>query len=223
MIVRLRRALRWQALPLLAGFAIVALIITARAILAEAQVADRDASRQAIEAQQLLSSLLSLAQDAETGQRGYLLTGEKSYLLPYQRAVDALPALLKRVDQMFPDGSDRAQQVVGIKDALTRKQAELAETIRLYDTGNTAKALDIVRGGRGKLDMDQIRANIDAIRRIDGASLAARAERMEQIEGWLRLGSFAALLGIFLLGIYTIRQSSRRFQEVAAAQDAWSA
>ena len=223
MIVRLRRAMRWQALPLLAGFAIVALIIAARAILAEAQIADRDASRHAIEAQQLLSSLLSLAQDAETGQRGYLLTGEKSYLLPYQHAVDALPALLKRVDEMFPSGSDSAQQAVGIKDALTRKQAELAETIRLYDAGNTAKALDIVRGGRGKLDMDQIRANVDAIRRIDGASLAARAERMEQIEGWLRIGSFAALLGIFLLGVYTIRQSSRSFQEVAAAQDALSA
>ncbi|RWB39231.1 MAG: response regulator [Mesorhizobium sp.] len=215
--------MRWQALPLLAGFAVVALIITARAILAEAQIADRDASREAIEAQQTLSSLLSLAQDAETGQRGYLLTGEKNYLLPYQHAVEALPALLKRVDEMFPVGSDRAQQVAGIKDALARKQAELAETIRLYDTGNTAKALDIVRGGRGKLDMDQIRANIDAIRRIDGANLAARAERMEQIEGWLRIGSFAALLGIFLLGIYTIRQSSRRFREVADAQDALSA
>ncbi|WP_245519609.1 MULTISPECIES: CHASE3 domain-containing protein [unclassified Mesorhizobium] len=223
MIVRLRRALRWQALPLLAGFAVVALIITARAILAEAQIADRNASREAIETQQLLSSVLSLAQDAETGQRGYLLTGEKSYLLPYQHAVEALPALLKRVDEKFPVGSDRAQQVVGIKDALAHEQAELAETIRLYDTGNTAKALDIVRGGRGKLDMDQIRANIDAIRRIDGASLAARAERMEQIEGWLRVGSFAALLGILLLGIYTIRQSSRRFREVAAAQDASSA
>ncbi|TGQ12690.1 response regulator [Mesorhizobium sp. M2E.F.Ca.ET.166.01.1.1] len=215
--------MRWQALPLLAGFAVVALIITARAILAEAQIADRNASREAIETQQLLSSVLSLAQDAETGQRGYLLTGEKSYLLPYQHAVEALPALLKRVDEKFPVGSDRAQQVVGIKDALAHEQAELAETIRLYDTGNTAKALDIVRGGRGKLDMDQIRANIDAIRRIDGASLAARAERMEQIEGWLRVGSFAALLGILLLGIYTIRQSSRRFREVAAAQDASSA
>ncbi|WP_246672276.1 CHASE3 domain-containing protein [Mesorhizobium sp. B3-1-6] len=223
MIVRLRRALRWQALPLLAGFATVALIIGARAILAEAQIADRDASREAFEAQQLLSGLLSLAQDAETGQRGYLLTGEKNYLLPYQHAVDALPALLRRIDEMFPAGSDRAQQAVGIKDAITRKQAELAETIRLYDMGNTAKALDIVRGGRGKLDMDQIRANIDAIRRIDGASFASRAERMEQIEGWLRAGSFAALLGIFLLGIYTIRQSSRRFHEVATAQDALSA
>ncbi|MEZ2329987.1 CHASE3 domain-containing protein [Mesorhizobium sp. RCC_202] len=223
MIARLRRALRWQALPLLAGFAIVAAIIGARAILAEAQITDRDASREAIEAQQLLSGLLSLVQDAETGQRGYLLTGEKSYLQPYQHALEGMPVLLARVDEMLPAGSDRAQQVVGIKDALARKQAELAETIRLYDSGNMAKALDVVRSGRGKLDMDQIRANIDAIRRIDGASLNARALRMEEIEGWLRVGSFAALLGIFLLGIYTIRQSSRRFSAVVAAQNELSA
>ncbi|MGX8008142.1 CHASE3 domain-containing protein [Mesorhizobium sp. ORM8.1] len=223
MIARLRRALRWQALPLLAGFAIVAAIIGARAILAESQIVDREASREAIEAQQLLSGLLSLAQDAETGQRGYLLTGEKSYLQPYEHAVETLPALLARIDEMLPAGSDRAQQVAGIKDALARKQAELAETIRLYDSGNMAKALEIVRAGRGKLDMDQIRANIDAIRRIDGASFNARALRMEEIEGWLRAGSFAALLGILLLGIYTIRQSSRRFSEVVAAQNELSA
>nr|WP_296743496.1 CHASE3 domain-containing protein [Mesorhizobium sp.] len=215
--------MRWQALPLLAGFAVVVLIVGARAILAESQIADREASREAIEAQQLLSSLLSLTQDAETGQRGYLLTGEKNYLAPYRQATDALPALLKRIDDMFPAGSDRAQQVAGIKDALARKQAELAETIRLYDTGNASKALDIVRGGRGKLEMDQIRANIDAIRRIDGASLSARDERMQQIEGWLRTGSFAALIGIFLLGVYTIRESARRFRQVADAQDALSA
>ena len=215
--------MRWQALPLLAGFAIVALIVGARAILAESQIADREAGREAIEAQQLLSGLLSLAQDAETGQRGYLLTGEKNYLAPYQHAVDALPGLLARIDEMFPAGSDRAQQVAGIKDAVARKQAELAQTIRLYDSGNVAKALEIVRGGSGKLDMEQIRANIDAIRRIDGASLSARDQRMDQIEGWLRAGSFAALLGILLLGIYTIREAGRRFREVAAAQDELSA
>jgi len=215
--------MRWQALPLLGGFVIVALIVGARAILAETQIADRNASRDAIEAQQLLSGLLSLAQDAETGQRGYLLTGEKSYLQPYRQALDALPGVLARIDQMIPAGSERAEEVAGIKDALARKQAELAETIDLRDTGNMAKALEIVRGGRGKLDMDHIRANIDAIRRIDGANLSARALRMAQIESWLRAGSIGALVAIFLLGIYTIRDSGRRFRQIVAAQDELSA
>ncbi|WP_245420419.1 MULTISPECIES: CHASE3 domain-containing protein [unclassified Mesorhizobium] len=223
MIARLRRAMRWQALPLLGGFVIVAAIVGGRAILAETQIADRVASRRSIETQQLLAGLLSLTQDAETGQRGYLLTGEKTYLQPYQHAVEALPGQLARIDQMLPASSEAAQQVAGIKEALARKQSELAETIRLYDAGNMSKALEIVRGGSGKLDMEQIQANIDAIRRIDGANLQARALRMEQVEDWLRAGSFAALAAILLLGLYTIRESGRRFRAVVIAQDALSA
>ncbi|TGS82341.1 response regulator [Mesorhizobium sp. M3A.F.Ca.ET.174.01.1.1] len=215
--------MRWQALPLLGGFVIVAAIVGGRAILAETQIADRVASRRSIETQQLLAGLLSLTQDAETGQRGYLLTGEKTYLQPYQHAVEALPGQLARIDQMLPASSEAAQQVAGIKEALARKQSELAETIRLYDAGNMSKALEIVRGGSGKLDMEQIQANIDAIRRIDGANLQARALRMEQVEDWLRAGSFAALAAILLLGLYTIRESGRRFRAVVIAQDALSA
>ncbi|RWE21268.1 CHASE3 domain-containing protein, partial [Mesorhizobium sp.] len=192
-------------------------------ILAETQIADRVASRRSIETQQLLAGLLSLTQDAETGQRGYLLTGEKTYLQPYQHAVEALPGQLARIDQMLPASSEAAQQVAGIKEALARKQSELAETIRLYDAGNMSKALEIVRGGSSKLDMEQIQANIDAIRRIDGANLQARALRMEQVEDWLRAGSFAALAAILLLGLYTIRESGRRFRAVVIAQDALSA
>ncbi|WP_246687110.1 MULTISPECIES: CHASE3 domain-containing protein [unclassified Mesorhizobium] len=191
--------------------------------MAETQIADRVASRRSIETQQLLAGLLSLTQDAETGQRGYLLTGEKTYLQPYQHAVEALPGQLARIDQMLPASSEAAQQVAGIKEALARKQSELAETIRLYDAGNMSKALEIVRGGSGKLDMEQIQANIDAIRRIDGANLQARALRMEQVEDWLRAGSFAALAAILLLGLYTIRESGRRFRAVVIAQDALSA
>lgn len=215
--------MRWQALPLLGGFVIVAAIVGGRAILAETQIADRVASRRSIETQQLLAGLLSLTQDAETGQRGYLLTGEKTYLQPYQHAVEALPGQLARIDQMLPASSEAAQQVAGIKEALARKQSELAETIRLYDAGNMSKALEIVRGGSSKLDMEQIQANIDAIRRIDGANLQARALRMEQVEDWLRAGSFAALAAILLLGLYTIRESGRRFRAVVIAQDALSA
>ncbi|UDL89540.1 CHASE3 domain-containing protein [Mesorhizobium sp. PAMC28654] len=96
MIARLRRAMRWQSLPLIIGFAMLALIVGSRAILVENQSTNRLAARDAIEYQQLLSGLLSLAQDAESGQRGYLLTGEKPYLEPYQKAVDALPGQLEQ-------------------------------------------------------------------------------------------------------------------------------
>ena len=175
--------------------------------------------REAIEYQELLSGLLSLVQDAESGQRGYLLTGEKSYLEPYRRAVGAIPGQLARIDSMTALDDQVVQQINHIKDALSQKQAELAETIALYDQGNATKALDLVGSGQSKAVMDEIRTSMDTIRRIGAAAVAARDEHTDQVETWLRIGSLAALLAIFLLGAYTIRESRRRFHEVAVAQD----
>ena len=211
--------MRWQSLPLIIGFAILALIVGSRAILVENQSGNRLAARDAIEYQQLLSGLLSLAQDAESGQRGYLLTGEKPYLEPYQKALAALPGQLGRIDEMTAGDDARMLQIAGIKDALSQKLAELAETIRLYDAGDKAKAMEIVLSDRGKAAMDRIRASLEEIRRDGGAALQARYVRTDQVENWLRIGSFVALLAIFLLGLYTVRESRRRFREVVLAQD----
>ncbi|MER8430906.1 CHASE3 domain-containing protein [Mesorhizobium caraganae] len=219
MIARLRRAMRWQSLPLFVGFGVLALIVGTRAVLVEGQRANREAAREAIEYQESLSGLLSLAQEAETSQRGYLLTGEKSYLQPYRHAIEAIPGQLARIDGMTAPDDQLIQQINRIKEALSQKQAELAETIALYDSGNAAKALELVRSGQGKTAMEQIRASMDTIRRISGAAIAARDEHTDRVESWLRIGSFAALLAIFLLGAYTIRLSRRRFREVAVAQE----
>ncbi|WP_246691191.1 MULTISPECIES: CHASE3 domain-containing protein [unclassified Mesorhizobium] len=219
MIARLRRAIRWQSLPLFTGFAVLALIVGTRAVLVEGQRANREAARQTIDYQESLSTLLSLAQDAETSQRGYLLTGDKSYLVHYRQAVEAIPGQLARIDTMTAPDDELVQQINRIKDALAQKQTELAATIGLYDRGDAAKALELVRGGEGKAAMDQIRASMDTIRRISGAAIAARDEHTDRVENWLRIGSLAALLAIFLLGAYTIRLSRRRFRDVAVAQE----
>ncbi|MER8743255.1 CHASE3 domain-containing protein [Mesorhizobium sp. M1004] len=211
--------MRWQSLPLFIGFAVLALIVGTRAVLVETQRANREAAREAVEYQELLSGLLAMAQEAETSQRGYLLTGEKSYLQPYRQAVDAIPGQLARIDGMTAPDDELVQQINHVKDALSQNQAELAETIALYDRGDATKALELVRSGQGKAAMDQIRASMDTIRRIGGAAIAARDAHTDRVENWLRIGSIAALLAIFLLGAYTVRLSRRRFRAVAIAQE----
>ncbi|WP_245272794.1 CHASE3 domain-containing protein [Mesorhizobium sp. LNHC221B00] len=219
MIARLRRAMRWQSVPLVTGFAVLAMIVGTRAVLVENQRANRAAARETIEYQELLSGLLSMAQDAESGQRGYLLTGEKSYLEPYRKAVDAIPGQLSRIGAMTASDDQIVQQINHIKDALSQKQAEQARTIALYDKGDAAAALQLVRSGQGKAAMDEIRASMDTIRRISAADIAARDEQTDRVEAWLRIGSLAALLAIFLLGVYTIRESRRRFRDVVIGQE----
>ncbi|MBZ9678379.1 CHASE3 domain-containing protein [Mesorhizobium sp. ES1-1] len=219
MIARLRRATRWQSLPLVAGFAVLALIVGARSLLVEGQRANRIAARNAIEYQQLLSGLLSLAQDAESSQRGYLLTGDKTYLEPYRKGLASLTGLLARIDEMTAGDDSRVLQVAGLKDALKLKLDELEQTLRLYESGDAAKALEVVRGGQGRAAMDQIRERLETIQRTGGAELQARYARTDRVEYWLRIGSFMALLAIFLLAAYTIRESRRRFRDVILAQD----
>ncbi|MER8695693.1 CHASE3 domain-containing protein [Mesorhizobium opportunistum] len=219
MIARLRRAMRWQSVPLVTGFAVLAMIVGTRAVLVENQRANRAAARETIEYQELLSGLLSMAQDAESGQRGYLLTGEKSYLEPYRKAVDAIPGQLSRIGAMTASDDQIVQQINHIKDALSQKQAEQARTIALYDKGDAAAALQLVRSGQGKAAMDEIRASMDTIRRISAADIAARDEQTDRVEAWLRIGSLAALLAIFVLGVYTIRESRRRFRDVVIGQE----
>lgn len=210
--------MRLQSLPLVAGFAVLALIVGTRAVLVESQRANRAAARETIEYQEQLSGLLSLAQEAQSGQRGYLLTGEKSYLEPYRKAVEAIPGQLARVDSATAPDDQIAQQIGHIKDALSQQQADLAETIALYERGDAAQALQLVRSGHGKAAMDEMRGSMDTIRRIGAAAVAARDEHTDRVEAWLRIGSVAALLAIFLLAAYTIRQSRRRFHEVVVAQ-----
>ncbi|WP_348633005.1 ATP-binding protein, partial [Mesorhizobium sp. M7A.F.Ca.AU.001.01.1.1] len=67
--------------------------------------------------------------------------------------------------------------------------------------------------------MDEIRTSMDTVRRISAAAVAARDAHTDQVETWLRIGSVAALLAIFLLAGYAIRESRRRFLEVAVAQE----
>ncbi|TIW84595.1 MAG: histidine kinase, partial [Mesorhizobium sp.] len=211
--------MRLQPLPIVAGFAALALIVGARAVLVESQRANRAAARETIEYQEQLSGLLSLAQDAESSQRGYLLTGEKSYLEPYRKAVEAIPGQLARIESAATPDDQIVQQISHIKEALSQEQAELSQTIALYDRGDAAKALQLVRSGQGKAAMDEIRASMDTIRRIGAAAVAARDEQTDRIEAWLRIGSLAALLAIFLLGVCTIRQSRRRFRDVLVVQE----
>ena len=182
------------------------------------QSANRADARDAIRYDQLLSGLFFLALDAETGQRGYLLTGDKTYLEPYLKAVAGLPAQLAALDELTAKDDARRQQMSGIKSALTDKMAELSNTINLYDSGNGVQALAVIRAGGGKAAIDQIRESLQAIRRAEAADQQVRFARTDGFEYWLRVGSIAALAAIFLLGLYTVREFRRRIRQVLAAQ-----
>lgn len=161
-----------------------------------------------------LDSFQSLLTDAETGQRGYLLTGDRDYLRPYLEADRAIPSQLdglqRRVD---PRTANR------LRKATQAKLAELALTIRLYDRSSPAAALDEVRTNRGRAEMEEIRQIIRNAVAKENAILRQRDVTQERLASrTLFVASFgSALLFAFLsLSCFTIGGMAERRESMIA-------
>src|SRR5580704_6483642 len=75
-----------------------------------------------------LADLLSELKDAETGQRGYLITGEDSYLAPYQAALPAIKGTLEDLRKLSSDNPDQQRRLTAIAPLIDAKLAELKQT-----------------------------------------------------------------------------------------------
>jgi PAS domain S-box-containing protein len=123
----------------------------------------RAANAEAARNRQILTSterLLSLILDAETGQRGFLLTGDERYLDPYDRAVKAIPAELSSLTLLERGNSAELSNLEQLHRLIAQKLSELAETIELRRTRGPQAALDVVLHDRGRALMDEIRQTI---------------------------------------------------------------
>ena len=105
------------------------------------------------------NTLLSLLKDAETGQRGFLLTGEERYLEPYRQALAAIPPTLDALTAESDAGqAGELERTERLRPLVKAKLDELQQTVELRRSQGMAQALAIVRTDRGKAAMDQIRS-----------------------------------------------------------------
>jgi signal transduction histidine kinase len=120
----------------------------------------------------LLRNLLLSVDDSETGQRGYLLTGQDDYLTPFTRARAALPALLDELDRRLAGNPT----VPALKKAIDAKLAELSRTVDLTRAGDKAGAMAIVLTDAGRDEMARIRemtANLSTNQQVELARQSA--------------------------------------------------
>ncbi|MGB8842888.1 MAG: PAS domain S-box protein [Aliidongia sp.] len=147
-------SLRWRVwrLAIIASCALAALGAVFSWTL-ERRGAASDRVEQTQDARRALGFYIRQLVNAETGQRGYLLTHQESYLTPYQRALADHEAKLAEVTALLTDGSTqpKLRELAAIFD---RKLAELSETIELARAGDMDAAMAIVLEGRGRRDME---------------------------------------------------------------------
>jgi CHASE3 domain sensor protein len=103
-----------------------------------------------------LTNVLSLMKDAETGQRGFIITGQDSFLAPYNEALARLDGIRKSLRESLDAG--RQEREAGQLDALLeRKLKDLARTIELRRSGGFEAVRPIVITAQGKQYMDDVR------------------------------------------------------------------
>jgi len=125
------------------------------------------------------ASLLSAIQDIETGQRGYLLTGNPDFLAPYRHATDVLPTAMHTVDSLFASDPVRAARLDSLHP-LFQERVELGRrTIALQEAGRGDSALAVVRSGRGRQLTEEIRGVLGAVIGEEDAHIARWEARMQ--------------------------------------------
>lgn len=166
---------RIERLAVVAGGLLMLLIVAASGLIARRTTVNISAVAASQVARSVTAELLEAVVSAETGQRGYLLTGRADYLTPYTRSVTRVPALLDQLSRHLPDNPDLPRWRAVIRD----KMAELDETVRLEQAGRHADALDRVQRGRGQVDMETTRAIAARLTAAQAATEAVWLDRSQ--------------------------------------------
>lgn len=160
------------------------------------------------------ATLLSTMKDAETGQRGYLLTGNKTYLEPYNAAVGSYKDLLSKLRTATKDEADQAPRIAELEAFIQKKFDVINLTIALYSQQSPAASIAVVKTNRGKIAMDDIRRVTDDIShdvRTDISATVARQHRTDiRTLQYIQLTSALAVLLIISVMLLLVRETGRR-------------
>ncbi len=154
-----------------------------------------------------IEETLSLLKDAETGQRGYLITGDRRYLEPYEVAVRRVHGRFERLREMTADNAAQKARTEQMSGMIDDRLAELDETIRLRRDKGFDAAREVVLADRGKRRMDVIRRLMGEMEAEEQALLERRAgefdARVARSLGLVIVVACIVLVSFFVRGLIT--------------------
>lgn len=182
------------------------------------------------EARADLQRILSLHQDLETGQRGFLITRDGQFLKPYSDAVAKINPALAALSQHLPRDPRYDAELAELRQLSRAKRAFVDRSIRLARSGDRIGAERLIANGEGKRLMDRLREQIAGIDRSERDSLARVTAVFEHARIRVRNETFALQTVLLLLlagaGYLVFRSNSardrarRHSEDLAARQEA---
>ena len=164
------------------------------------------------EVKEELSALLRLVVDAETGQRGYLITDDPVYLEPYQEATSQIEARLARLDSLTKNSAPQQQRMRELRRIEQEELAVLQQTIQLDKEGRDMEAGQLMLSGVGRQRMDELRHIVADMEKEEDRLLAIRVTLANRGQWATVLASLAiAVLSIvvYVLVVRVMRAAAR--------------
>lgn len=168
---------------------LLAILALVGAVTWERLNASRDARQWSQHSYDVLGTLKDLAialRDAETGQRGYVLTGKDEYLAPYDAARDRIGVLQGEMQKLTADNPIQQQRLRDLAPVIQHKLEELAQTVQARRDSGLETALRIVNSDAGKAYMRDAETSLAAMLADEEKLLVERVAQNDARAGWVR-------------------------------------
>lgn len=217
----------YKQFSVISGFAILLAVLVINTAVTRQRIAIQNSNQGWVEHTQRvqleLTIVESLLKDAETGQRGYLYTGEAKYLEPYNLAVQQIDSHIATLAELVTDKPQQLSRVMILRNLSKIKLEELATTIALFGEGRKDEARGIVLSDMGKRTMDNFRAAAAEMARdessLESARLAAVRASGRSLVRTLYLATVLAVIGLVLLAFYIIHEMDQREKHAAEMRE----
>jgi two-component sensor histidine kinase/CHASE3 domain sensor protein len=163
------------------------------------------------------AQLLQFLADAETGQRGYLLTLDQAYLDPYRAAITSLDATYRNLREMVADSPSQQRLIDALDPLIDSKREEMSTTINRATNNRLDEALSILRSDSGRALMDAIRDQLGGFIAEEDGKLLERNAKVDASRLWLVGAIIAALGGAAILTYVLFTRTEQQMIGLARA------
>ena len=203
-------------IPVVLSFVVLGVMVSASFLISLLLIGNTASTGAVSNYRRAITDTMNAVRDAETGQRGYLLTGDDKYLESYRLGTDAVDAALARVRSTFGDRGAHVADKLG--ELVRSKTDDMRQTIALEKAGRHDEAVGIVRTDVGKRLMDQARAIGEGERRWAIAESRRQIAQSNLALNGLAWGLVVGAISIVLLSLLWLRDTKRRFAELDRAR-----
>ena len=164
--------------------------------------------------------ILSTLQDAETGQRGYLLTEDERFLEPYYSAMSRLDEVNEELKNLRGATESSGAEILYLKELVEQRLTLLTTNVELGKAGRRDEAIARVKTAQGKQLMDQIRVEIGTIMAARNRELHEQNELTRKITTIVRTTELIGLVLLIITGFVVMRQTQLTLASQRAAREA---